>query len=197
MLTGRTSRREFVGALGATMALGAEVNAQNRTKRIGVLMNFAADNAVAQARLSKFLAALETLGWSPGRNINIEIRWSDGNTDRLRKGAAELIALSPDLIVGATTPAVISLKRATDSIPVVFVNVVDPVGAGIVTSMSRPGGNATGFVTFEYALAAKWLDFSGKSYLRCVGRRCSAIPVSLQGLGCLRPSRPSVRLVSN
>jgi putative tryptophan/tyrosine transport system substrate-binding protein len=122
------------------------------------LMNFAAGDKVAEARVSKFLEALEALGWKQGRNVEIETRWTEGITERIRKDAAELVALSPDLILATTTPAVTALKQATRKIPVVFVSVVDPVGSGLAASMSRPGGNMTGFVTFEYALAGKWLE---------------------------------------
>jgi putative tryptophan/tyrosine transport system substrate-binding protein len=158
MSINRTSRRELMGALGGAVVWPAFACAQERTRRIGILMNFAAGDKVAEARVSKFLEALDQRGWTQGRNIQIETRWTDGITERIRKDAAELVALSPDLILATTTPAVTALKRATSNIPVVFVSVVDPVGSGLAASMSRPGGNITGFVTFEYALAAKWLE---------------------------------------
>ena len=151
-------RREFLAALGAATAWPVVGRAQNEKRRIGILMNFVAGDSVAEARLSNFLTTLEARGWTQGRNINIETRWAEGNTDRARKYAEELVALSPDLIFVTTTPGVTVLKRATNSIPIIFANVVDPVGAGLVASMSHPGGNATGFVPFEYALAAKWLE---------------------------------------
>jgi putative ABC transport system substrate-binding protein len=158
MLIGRTNRREFMAALSGAMTWPTLARTQERPRRIGILMNFAASDKVAKARLGRFLEALESLGWTQGRNIQIETRWTEGNTERVRKDVTELVALSPDLIFATTTPIVTALKRATSKIPVVFVSVVDPVGSGLAASLSRPGGNVTGFVTFEYALAAKWLE---------------------------------------
>jgi putative tryptophan/tyrosine transport system substrate-binding protein len=155
---GRTNRREFIAAVCGTMLGPAAARSEKRIPRIGILMNFAASDKVAEARLSKFLESLESLGWTQGRNLQVETRWAEGNTERVRKDVAELVALSPDLILATTSPAVTAVTRATSKIPIVFVSVVDPVGGGLVASMSRPGGNATGFVTFEFALAAKWLE---------------------------------------
>jgi putative tryptophan/tyrosine transport system substrate-binding protein len=153
-------RRDFLGVVSgaAATAWPLATRAQDKIRRIGVLMNYVAGDSVAQARLSKFMTTLEARGWTQGRNIEIETRWADGNTDRVRKYAEELVALSPDLIFVTTTPGVSVLKRTTNNIPIVFANVVDPVGSGLVASMSHPGGNATGFVPFEYATAAKWLE---------------------------------------
>jgi len=159
MRIGQTNRREFIAALGGAVLGPAAARAETRTARIGILLNFAASNNVAQARLSKFSETLESLGWKQGRNLQVEMRWTEGKTDLIRKDVAELIALAPDLIIAATTPAVTAVTHATSTIPVVFVSIVDPVGGGLVASMSRPGRNATGFVTFEFALAAKWLEF--------------------------------------
>jgi putative tryptophan/tyrosine transport system substrate-binding protein len=150
-------RREFIVVLSGVLALRAAC-AQDPLRRVGILMNFAADEAVAQARRSKVLERLEALGWIEGRNIHVETRWVEGKTNLTRRGIAELLALSPEVILGTTTPAMIALKRASKTVPIIFVSVVDPVGSGLVASMSRPAGNATGFVTFEYALAAKWLE---------------------------------------
>jgi putative ABC transport system substrate-binding protein len=121
-------------------------------------MNFATDDGVTQAWRSKILERLAALGWTVGRNIHVETRWVEGKTDLTQRSIAELLALSPDVILGTTTPAVTALKRASKTVPIIFVSVVDPVGSGLAASMSRPAGNATGFVTFEYALAAKWLE---------------------------------------
>jgi putative tryptophan/tyrosine transport system substrate-binding protein len=150
-------RREFIAVLCGVLALRA-AGAQDRIRRVGILMNFAADDAVAQTRHSKILERLKALGWIEGRNIHVETRWVEGKTDETRRGVAELLALSPDVILGTTTPAVVALKRASKTVPIIFVSVVDPVGSGLAANMSRPAGNATGFVTFEYALAAKWLE---------------------------------------
>ena len=150
-------RREFIAVLFAILAL-RPARAQDRIRRVGILMNFAADDAVAQTRHSKILERLKALGWIEGRNIHVETRWVEGKTDETRRAVAELLALSPDAILGTTTPAVVALKRASKTVPIIFVSVVDPVGSGLAANMSRPAGNATGFVTFEYALAAKWLE---------------------------------------
>jgi putative ABC transport system substrate-binding protein len=127
-------------------------------RRIGVLMTLAEDSADAQARVRAFREGLQKLGWTPGRNIQIEYRWSAADADRLGKYAAELVAFAPDVVLANTTPAVTSLQRASRTVPIVFASVIDPVGSGLVASLSRPGGNATGFITFEYALAGKWLE---------------------------------------
>jgi putative tryptophan/tyrosine transport system substrate-binding protein len=155
-----TTRRRFIGGLGAALALPRDAGAQQpeRLRRIGVLMNLAADDREGQARLSLFGRALQEAGWVEVRNVTIETRWGAGSVDRFRQYAAELVARAPDVIVTATTPAVVQLQQATRTVPIVFVGVIDPVGSGVVASLSRPGGNVTGFLLFEYALAAKWLD---------------------------------------
>jgi putative tryptophan/tyrosine transport system substrate-binding protein len=151
-------RREFIAALGGAAAWPLVARAQDRIRRIGVLMNFDANDTAQAARLAKFQEALEALGWIEGRNIHVETRWTHGDTDQVRKDVAELIALSPDAILVTTTPALTILERATKTVPIVFASIVDPVGSRLVATMSRPGGNATGFVAFEYALAGKWLE---------------------------------------
>jgi putative tryptophan/tyrosine transport system substrate-binding protein len=151
-------RRAFIAALGGAAAWPLVARAQDRIRRIGVLMNFDANDTAQAARLAKFQEALEALGWIEGRNIHVETRWTHGDTDQVRKDVAELIALSPDAILVTTTPALTILERATKTVPIVFASIVDPVGSRLVATMSRPGGNATGFVAFEYALAGKWLE---------------------------------------
>jgi putative tryptophan/tyrosine transport system substrate-binding protein len=153
-------RRDFVAGVAVAIAspLAARAEQPQRVRRIGILMNLAADDREGQARLALFLRALQDAGWVDGQNVKIDTRWGAGNVDRYRKYAAELVALEPDVILAATTPAVVQLKQATRIVPIVFVGVIDPVGSGLVASLSRPGGNVTGFLTFEYALAAKWLD---------------------------------------
>src|SRR5215472_10220770 len=154
-------RRDFVGGLGgAAIALPLAALAQQpqRMRRIGMLMNLAEDDREEQARLALFRRALQEAGWVDGQNVKIDTRWGAGDAERYRKYAAELVALEPDVIVTATTPAALPLKQATRRVPIVFVSVIDPVGSGLIASLSRPGGNVTGFLSFEYALAAKWLD---------------------------------------
>jgi putative tryptophan/tyrosine transport system substrate-binding protein len=153
-------RRDFIAGVavaGWPVAARAQQPPQ-KVRRVGVLMNLAADDREGQARLALFRRALQDAGWVDGQNVKIETRWGAGNVDRFRKYAAELVALEPDVILTATTPAVVQLKQATRTVPIVFVGVIDPVGSGLVASLSRPGGNVTGFLLFEYALAAKWLD---------------------------------------
>ena len=156
------TRRNFVNLLGlaaATWPLLASAQLADRSlRRIGVLMNLAADDPIGQVRLAAFLQGLQQLGWVDGRNVRIDTRWAAGDREYFRKYAAELVALRPDVILAFATPAVTALQEITRTVPIVFVGVIDPVGSGLVTSLARPRGNATGFVTFEYALAAKWLE---------------------------------------
>jgi putative ABC transport system substrate-binding protein len=152
-------RRQFISALGGAMvAWPLSARAQQRMQRIGVLSNLAADDPVGRARLAVFAQGLQKAGWADGRNVEIDTRWAAGQAGQFPQCAAELVALKPDAILATTTPAVIALQKASRTVPIVFVLVIDPVGSGLIASMSRPGGNATGFVSFEYALAAKWLQ---------------------------------------
>ena len=118
----------------------------------------AADDPEAQARVAAFLQGLQQLGWTEGRNMRIDTRWGAGDAEPLRRYAAELVALAPDVILAAAASTVVALQQATRTVPIVFVQVADPVGAGFVESLARPGGNATGFTLFEYSLSAKWLE---------------------------------------
>jgi putative ABC transport system substrate-binding protein len=154
-------RRDFitlVGSVAVAWPLVARARESSTPRRVGVLMNLAAGDAIGQSRLSAFLNALQQLGWTDGSNLRIDARWTGSDLERGRKYAAELIALAPDVVLAATTPLVRALQQATRTVPIVFVNVVDPVGSGMVVSLARPGGNITGFIVFEYALAAKWLQ---------------------------------------
>ena len=155
-------RREFITLLGGAAAawpLAARAQQPERMRRIGVLMASAADDPESQARIAAFLQGLAQLGWTDGRNVRIDTRWATTNADDLRRHAAELAALAPDVIVAATgTATVAPLLQATRTVPIVFVIVIDPVGAGFVASLARPGGNATGFLMFEYGLSGKWLE---------------------------------------
>jgi ABC-type uncharacterized transport system substrate-binding protein len=153
-------RREFILALGGAAAWPVCVCAQqaDRMRRIGVLMSLAADDMESQPRITAFKQGLQQLGWTEGRNVHIEVRWwADNDRDR-QKYVAEMIALAPDIIVVSGSTYLEVLLKSSRAIPIVFVLVPDPVGSGYVESMSRPGGNATGFVMFEYGLAAKWLE---------------------------------------
>jgi putative ABC transport system substrate-binding protein len=154
-------RRNFITFLGGATAwpLAARAQQLERTRRIGVLMASAADDLESQARIAAFLQGLQQLGWTDGSNLRIDTRWATTNPDELRRHAAELVALAPDVLVAATgTTTVAPLLQATRTMPIVFVQVIDPVGAGFVTSLARPGGNATGFTIFEYGMSGKWLE---------------------------------------
>jgi putative ABC transport system substrate-binding protein len=154
-------RRDFfrsIGGAAAAWPLAALAQQPERMRRIGVLMNLASDDATAQARIAVFLQELQQLGWTDGRNVRIDIRWGAADAERFRKYAAELVSLSPDVILAAGTPTLGPLLQASRVVPIVFVHVPDPVGAGFVDSLARPGGNATGFTLLEYATSAKWLE---------------------------------------
>jgi putative tryptophan/tyrosine transport system substrate-binding protein len=153
-------RREFMTLLGGAAAwpLAARAQRGERMRRIGLLVNLAANDPMGQARVAAFVQGLQAAGWSDGRNVRIDTRWAAADPGNYRKYAAELIALGPDVVLASTTAAVAQLQQTSRTMPIVFVSTIDPVGSGLVTSMARPGGNVTGFVIFEYALAAKWLE---------------------------------------
>ena len=153
-------RRELIAGLGSAMAwpLAARAQQSGRMRRIGVLMSRAADDPQGQARLAAFQQALQQLGWNDGRNVRIDIRWHENDTDRARRYAQELIALAPDIILADGTVSATVLQHVTRTLPIVFAAVPDPVGAGFVDSLSRPRGNITGFMVFEYGFSGKWLE---------------------------------------
>ena len=156
-----TTRREVHHAArrrgGRVAARGARAAAE-RVRRIGVLIPAAADDAEFQTRVGAFLQALALLGWTIGRNVRIDTRWAAANAAEIRRHAAELAALAPDVILAHGAATVGPLLQATRTVPIVFPVVGDPVGAGFVDSLARPGGNATGFMTFEYSIGGKWLE---------------------------------------
>ena len=153
-------RRDFITLLGGAAVawpLAARAQPVERVRRIGVLLATSEDDPVAQARQAAFLQGLQQLGWIDGQNVRIDVRWTAGNPANARQYAAELVALAPDVILAIGGAVVPSLQQATRTVPIVFVIAIDPVGAGYVDSQSRPGGNATGFMQFEYSLCGKWL----------------------------------------
>jgi putative ABC transport system substrate-binding protein len=153
-------RREFITLLGGAAAawpLAARAQQTDRVRRIGVFMNSAADDPEGQARNTAFVQALQQLGWTDGRNARIDTRWGT-DAGSTRKYAAELVALAPDVILASASTATSALQQTTRTVPIVFVTVIDPVGAGYVESLARPGGNLTGFSLFEYGLSGKWLE---------------------------------------
>src|SRR5262245_32468012 len=156
-----STRREFItllGSAGAAWPIAARAQQPQKMRRIGVLINTAADDPEGQSRVAAFLQGLQELGWTDGRNVRIDTRWVAGDAARGRSYAAELVALAPDVILASASPAVLALQEATRTVPIVFAQVIDPVGAGFVDSLARPGGNATGFTQFEYGMSGKWLE---------------------------------------
>jgi ABC-type uncharacterized transport system substrate-binding protein len=154
-------RREFITLLGGAAAawpLAARAQQGDRMRRIGVLMSQAADDPEGQARVAAFLRGLRELGWIEGRNLRLDYRWGGGDVARIRRDAAELVALTPDVILASGGQVMGPLHEATRTVPIVFTQTADPVGAGFVASLSRPGGNATGFTNFEYGVSGKWLE---------------------------------------
>jgi len=154
-------RRTFLAGTGAVFLaapLAAEAQQSDRVRRIGVLMGFAENDEVWQVYLAAFRQRLQDLGWTDGRNVRIDYRFTGENTERIRIGAEELVAVAPDVIFASTNPAVSALMQSTRTIPIVFTWVSDSVGSGFVASLARPGGNVTGFHNFEPALGGKWLE---------------------------------------
>jgi putative ABC transport system substrate-binding protein len=154
-------RREFVTLLAGAAAawpLAARAQQAERVRRIGVLMTQAEDDPEGQTRLLALAQGLQESGWTIGRNVRIDTRWGQGDAERYRRYAAELVALAPDVILVNGPAALAQLQQATRSVPILFVNVVDPMGAGFVASVARPGGNATGFMLSEYSTSGKWLE---------------------------------------
>ncbi len=158
-------RREFITLLGGAAAApsllcprAARAQQPGRTRLIGNIMNISANDPNGPPRAAAFLQGLQQLGWTDGRNVRIDTRWAADDADLYRRHAAELVALAPDVILASASPTVAALQQATRTVPIVFVQVIDPVGGGFVASLARPGGNATGFTAFEYGMTAKWLE---------------------------------------
>jgi putative tryptophan/tyrosine transport system substrate-binding protein len=154
-------RRDFIkiiGSAGAAWPLAVRAQQPEQVRRIAALMNIAADDPEASALVGAFSQGLAELGWTIGRNVRVDYRWYADRADAARKYAAELVALMPDVILGSGTSGVTALQQVTRTVPIVFARVVDPVGAGIVDNLARPGGNATGFMLYEYSLSGKWVE---------------------------------------
>ena len=160
-MSAQMRRREFITLLGGAAAawpIAARAQQGERMRRVGVLTNLAADDPEGQVRNTAFAQALAQLGWTVGQNLRIENRWAAADAERIRRYAAELVALTPDVVLATGAAGVAPLLQATRTVPVVFVLVPDPVGAGFVDSLARPGGNTTGFVQFDYGISGKWLE---------------------------------------
>lgn len=153
-------RRAFTTGLTWAVAcpLAAIAQQSDRVRRVGVLMHVTERDADGQARLGAFMEGLNKLGWIEGRNLHLDVRWGPDDPNRYPRQAAELVAIPSDVLVAPTSFTVAALQRATRSIPIVFMGVIDPLGAGFVSSLARPGGNTTGFIAFEYTIGGKWLE---------------------------------------
>ncbi len=190
-------RREFIAGIGvtATWPLAARAQQPERMRRIGVLAGASADGLDAQARQGAFLQGLQQLGWIGGRNVRIDTRWGAANADDIRKYAAELVTLAPDVILAAGNAPVERLLQATRTVPIVFAIVLDPVGSGFVDSLSQPGGNATGFMQFEYSLTAKWLELLKQvapGVTRAAVLRDSSVAAGIGQFAVIQSVAPSV-----
>jgi len=193
-------RREFITLLGGGAAAAWPITARaqraDRVRRIGVLMAATANDPEYQARMGAFEQGLALLGWTDGQNVRIDTRWATTNADDIRRHAAELAALAPDVILAATgTTTVVPLLQATHIVPIVFVIVIDPVGAGFVASLARPGGNATGFLMFEYGLSGKWLELLKQiapGVTRAAVLRDPAIASGIGQFGAIQSAAPSL-----
>ena len=187
-------RRQFITLLGGVALGSAAARAQQRVRRIGIMMNLAADDPEGQARVAAFLQGLQEAGWVVGRNAQIDIRWGMGDPERIRKNVTELLALTPDVVFATTFPIVMELQQATRAVPIVFAGLFDPVGAGLVTSLARPGGNTTGFASFEYSLSVKWLELLKQvapRVTRVAVLRDSLTPVGIGQLAAIQGVAPS------
>jgi putative ABC transport system substrate-binding protein len=189
-------RREFITLFGgaAVWPLAARAQQGERVRRIGVLMSQSADDPDALAWISAFAQGLQERGWTIGGNVRIEYRWGAGDLDRFRKYAAELVALSPDVIVATAGSIVGALQQVSRTVPIVFVTTIDPVGGGWVESLARPGGNATGFTSFEFSMSGKWLELLKEiapPVTRVAVIRDPAVPAGSGGFAAIQTVAPS------
>jgi ABC-type uncharacterized transport system substrate-binding protein len=196
-------RREFIALLGGVAAawpLVARAQQSERMRHIGVLLPAAANDPEFQAQFGAFLQALALLGWTIGRNVRIDTRWATANAAEIRRHAAELVALAPDVILATGTSTVGPLLQATRTVPIVFPVIGDPVGAGFVDSLARPGGNATGFMSYEYSLSGKWLELLKQiapGVTRVAVLRDAAVSIGPVQFGVIQAVAPSLRMEVN
>jgi putative ABC transport system substrate-binding protein len=190
-------RRDFitlVGGAAAAWPVGTRAQQRERVRRIGVLIGTAANDPIGQARIAAFLQGLGQLDWMVGRNVRMDIRWSAADSDLTREYATELVALAPEIILASSGSVVGPLRRATRTIPIVFTETSDPVGAGFVESLASPGGNVTGFLTFEYGISGKWLELLKQiapTVTRVAVLRDAAIPSGTGQWGAIQSVAPS------
>jgi putative tryptophan/tyrosine transport system substrate-binding protein len=190
-------RRDFIKVIAVSAAawpLTARAQKSSSVRRVSVLMSTASEDSLGQAYSAAFAQGLQQLGWEIGSNIRIDYRWGSGDTGRFRKYAAELVGLSPDVILGTAASIVRALQEASRTIPIVFVTTIDPVGSGLVASLSHPGGNATGFIAFEFSLSAKLLELL-KEIAPGVNRvavlRDPTVPAGSGGFAAIQTAAPS------
>ena len=193
-------RRDLIvlfGGAATTWPLTVRAQQAEQMRRIGVLMNTTADDPRGQAAVAAFQQVLQQLGWSDGRNVRIDTRWGANDVDRDRRYAAELVALAPDVILASGTLSVAALQNVTRTLPIVFVQVSDPVGAGLVDTLARPGGNTTGFMIFEYSLSGKWLELLKQiepRLTRAAVLRDSANPAGIAQFGAIQATAQQLRI---
>jgi putative tryptophan/tyrosine transport system substrate-binding protein len=191
-------RRAFLTLLGgaaASFPFAPRAQQTEQMRQIGVLMNRAADDPQGQSQVAAFKQVLQQLGWSDGRNMRIDTRWGENDVDRERRYAAELVALTPDVILASGTLSVTALQHVTRRLPIVFAGVSDPVGAGLVDTLARPGGNVTGFMIFEYSLSGKWLELLKQIVPRLTHAgvlRDAANPAGIAQFGAIRTTASSL-----
>jgi putative ABC transport system substrate-binding protein len=190
-------RREFITLLGGAAAAwphGVRAQQGERPSRVGVFMDLAENDEEGQARVAAFKTGLRDLGWTEGRNVTIDHRWTAGDPARMRRYAAEMVGLAPEVIMNGGLPTLMAMQQETRTIPIVFAQVLDPVGAGFVESLAHPGGNITGFVSFEYSMAGKWLDtltHIAPRMKRIAAVRDLASPSEMGMLGAIQAVLPS------
>jgi putative ABC transport system substrate-binding protein len=191
------NKRDFITLLGGAAAawpLAAHAQQPARLRRIGALMSLAADDPEAPGRVTAFAQGLQALGWTAGGNVRIEYRWGANNTDLFRKYAVELVALAPDVILATAGSIVAALQQASRTVPIVFVTTIDPVGSGLVASLARPGGNATGFMSLEFSIAGKWLELLkgiAPHVKRVAVIRDPSVPAGTGGFAAIQTVAPS------
>jgi putative tryptophan/tyrosine transport system substrate-binding protein len=189
-------RRPFITLLGAAAAwpLAARAQQSNRVRRVGLLMITAADDPAGQSYIAAFAQGMQQFGWELGGNLRLETRWGGGDTERFRKYATELVAIAPDVILATAASIVAYLQQASRTIPIVFVTTIDPVGSGLVASLARPGGNATGFTAFEFSLSAKLLELlkqAAPRVTRVAVIRDPTVPAGSGGFAAIQTVAPS------
>src|SRR5262245_60842983 len=192
-------RREFITLLGGAAAwpMAARAQPAERVRRVGVFMDLAENDQEGQRRVAAFRDGMKALGWIEGRNVNYDYRWTAGNPPVMERYAAELLTLKPEAIMNGGLPTLAVMQKQTQTIPIVFAQVLDPVGAGFVESLSRPGGNITGFVSFEYSMAGKWLDtltHIAPRMRRIAAVRDLASPSEMGMLGAIQAVLPTFSL---